>query len=240
MTNFLTARWENLIMANYEVDPVILQPWLPAGTELDYYGGRTFVSLVGFMFIKSKLFGIPIPGLGTFEEVNLRFYVTRKDAGIIKRGVVFINETVPYKAVAWLANKLYKERYTAIPTRHSWRMTTESKQVDYYWKIKKNWNHIKVNATVENEAMQSGSMEEFVFEHYYGYTKVSESSTEEYKVDHPRWKVHKVNSVEINCDFEAMYGNSFAYLTHQPPSSVMLAEGSDISVKWKREKLTFA
>ncbi|MEP7374453.1 MAG: DUF2071 domain-containing protein [Chitinophagaceae bacterium] len=240
MMNFLTARWENLIMVNYEIDPGIMQPWLPAGTELDYHNGKTYVSLVGFLFIKSKLFGIPIPCLGTFEEVNLRFYVTRKGDGIIKRGVVFINETVPYKAVAWLANKLYKERYTAIPTKHSWRITTESKQVDYYWNIKNNWNYIKVNAAVEKEAMQPGGMAEFIFEHYYGYTKVSERSTEEYKVEHPRWRTNKVNSVDINCDFEEMYGKPFAHLSGKAPSSVMLAEGSAIAVKWKREKLSFA
>jgi uncharacterized protein len=237
--NFLTARWENLIMANYEIDPAILQPWLPAGTELDYYHGKTYISLVGFMFVKSKLFGIPIPGLGTFEEVNLRFYVVRKDDGIIKRGVVFINETVPYKAVAWLANKLYKERYTAIPTKHSWQITPESKQVDYYWKIKNSWNHIKVDAAVENEAMVTGSIEEFIFEHYYGYTKVSNNSTEEYKVEHPRWNTNKINSANINCDFEEMYGKQFSHLTGKAPSSVMMAEGSAIAVKWKREKLSF-
>lgn len=239
MTNFLTARWENLVIVNYEIEPGILQPWLPAGTELDCYNGRTYVSLVGFMFIKSKIFGIPIPGLGTFEEVNLRFYVTRKDGGMIKRGVVFINETVPHKAIAWLANKLYKERYTAIPTKHSWRITIESKQVDYYWKIKNNWNYIKVNAAFGKEAIQPDSMEEFIFEHYYGYTKVSGVATEEYKIEHPRWNTNKINGVDINCDFEDMYGKSFSHLSGKAPSSVMLAEGSAIAVKWKREKLSF-
>ena len=134
---------------------------------------------------------------------------------------------------------LYKERYTAIPTKHSWRITTESKQVDYYWKIKNNWNHIKASATIEKEAMQPGGIEEFIFEHYYGYTKVSESHTEEYKVEHPRWNTNKINSVDINCDFEAMYGKRFSHLLGKAPSSVMMAEGSAIAVKWKREKLSF-
>jgi uncharacterized protein YqjF (DUF2071 family) len=236
MTNFLTARWENLIMANYAIDPAILQPFLPKGTELDYYEGKTFVSLVGFMFVKTKIFGLPVPGMGTFEEVNLRFYVTRKEGDEIKRGVVFINETVPYKIVAWLANKLYKEHYTAIPTKHGWQIT-DTKQIDYCWKIKNNWNHIKVNASVEQQPMQANSIEEFIFEHYYGYTKVSATITEQYKVEHPRWQVNKINHFDINCDFEAMYGKEFAHLATQQPSSVMLAEGSAIAVKWKRNRL---
>ena len=86
-------------MANYKVPPELLHPYLPNGCELDLYNGGAYVSLVGFMFKKTKLFKIPIPLLGTFEEINLRFYVVRKDKGETKRGVVFINETIPYK---WL------------------------------------------------------------------------------------------------------------------------------------------
>ncbi|MEY3965099.1 MAG: hypothetical protein RL263_268, partial [Bacteroidota bacterium] len=83
MKTFLTARWENLIMANYAVDPEILKPYLPNGVELDFFEGKTYVSLVGFMFKNTRIFGVPVPFLGTFEEVNLRFYVKRQD----RRGV---------------------------------------------------------------------------------------------------------------------------------------------------------
>jgi uncharacterized protein YqjF (DUF2071 family) len=133
--NFLSARWENLIMANYAIDPDILNPYLPKGVELDFYEDKAYVSLVGFMFKKTSLFNIPIPFLGTFEEINLRFYVKRVEGETIKRGVVFINETVPYKLVAWLANKLYKEHYIAIPTKNQIEVTPLSRSVKYLWKI---------------------------------------------------------------------------------------------------------
>ncbi len=133
---FLSARWENLIMANYELDPDVLTPYLPKGVELDFYNNKTYVSLVGFMFKQTSLFKIPIPFLGTFEEINLRFYVKRVEGDLIKRGVVFINETVPHKLVAWLANKLYKEHYIAIPTKNVIEITNHSKNIRYQWKIK--------------------------------------------------------------------------------------------------------
>ena len=138
MKTFLTARWENLIMANYEVEPSILLPYLPKGVELDFHQGKTYVSLVGFLFKNSSIFGIPIPFLGTFEEINLRFYVKRKTTAGYQRGVVFINETVPYKPVAWLANKLYKEHYIAIPTKHSIQFRDRSKEIEYQWKTNRN------------------------------------------------------------------------------------------------------
>lgn len=142
MTNFLNARWENLIMANYTIDPKVLLPYLPNGVELDFYKGETYVSLVGFLFKNTSIFQIPIPGLGTFEEINLRFYVTRKEGNEVKRGVVFINETVPNKVVAFIANSFYNEHYTAVPTRHEWNINTESKNIKYEWKIDKKWNSI--------------------------------------------------------------------------------------------------
>jgi uncharacterized protein len=231
---FLTASWENLIMANYEVDPQLLQAYLPKGVLLDTFEGKAYVSLVGFMFKRTSLFKIPIPFLGTFEEVNLRFYVKRVEGDTVKRGVVFINETVPYKIVAYIANKLYKEHYIAIPTKHKIELTSATNKVRYEWKINNHWNHVEVSAGNQVAEMQPNSLEEFIFEHYYGYTRIDEQNSMEYKVNHPKWLVHKVNDYSVDCDFESMYGKDFSYLKNLQPDSVFLAQGSPISVGWKR------
>jgi len=234
MNTFLNARWENLIMANYEIDPAILMPYLPKGVELDYYHGKTYVSLVGFLFKNTSLFKVPIPLLGTFEEVNLRFYVVRKEGNQIKRGVVFINETVPNKLVAWVANKLYKEHYSAIPTKYKWTIDEHQKEIEYQWKVKGVWNNISVVADASKQNMQEGSMEEFIFEHYFGYTRVDADNTLEYKINHPSWEINTVKEYQIHCDFATFYGADFGVLNHTQPHSVLLAEGSAISVDWKR------
>lgn len=234
---FLTARWENLVMANYSVPPEVLMPYLPAGVELDLFRGEAFVSLVGFMFKNTRLFGIPIPLMGSFEEINLRFYVKRTEDGNLLRGVVFINETVPYKPVAWLANKLYKEHYTAVPTRNLIAESQSLKQIQYEWKVNGNWNKIKVEAAQQTNEMQPDSKEEFIFEHYYGYTRVNQFQTQEYEVQHPRWRIHKIHQHHIHCDFKACYGPDFAFLNNALPSSVILAQGSAVSVKWKRRNI---
>ncbi len=234
MKTFLKAEWQNLIMANYEIDPVCLLPYLPKGIELDFFEGKTYVSLVGFLFKDTTLFGLPIPFLGTFEEVNLRFYVVRKFGDELRRGVVFINETVPNAAVAWVANKLYKEHYIAIPTKHRWMLDKTKKEIEYEWKVKNDWNKIRVEASANSVPMQKGSVEEFIFEHYYGYTRVKASQTIEYRVNHPRWEVNAVRDYEIKCDFKAFYGTDFEILNTIRPNSVILAEGSAVSVDWKR------
>jgi len=235
MKKFLNARWQNLIMANYEINPRVLLPYLPKGVELDYFHGKTYVSLVGFLFKDSSIFNFPIPYIGTFEEVNLRFYVVRKVGSEVRRGVVFINETVPNKIVAWVANKLYREHYIAIPTKHKWTDLTDQKEIEYQWKVKSRWNNIKVLGSTAKQKIVAGSMEEFIFEHYYGYTKVNSNHSIEYRINHPSWEINPIQEYSIDCDFAAFYGTDFDMLNNKEPQSIMLAEGSEISVDWKRK-----
>lgn len=212
---FLTARWENLIMANYKIAPELLEPYMPHGVVPDTYHGNAYVSLVGFMFKDISIFKVPVPFFGSFEEVNLRFYVKRMEGDVVKRGVVFINETVPYKVVAMLANMLYKEHYIAIPTRHSFKPSDSTEVMRYEWKQQGRWNSLQARVSNASEAMLPGSIEEFIFEHYYGYTKVTEHYSEEYRVNHPRWEVCRVLDYAVDCDFKAMYGDAFAALSGQ-------------------------
>lgn len=236
METFLSAHWEHLVMANYTVPPEVLKPYLPHGVTLDLYHEKAYVSLVGFMFKDTRLFKLPIPFLGTFEEINLRFYVKRTEGGEVKRGVVFINETVPYQAVAWLANQLYQEHYLAIPTKNRIEILRDEKIIRYEWKINKQWNHLEVNTSTVSEPMVNNSIEAFIFEHYYGYTKISDNVSQEYKVNHPSWLINKVNDYSIQCDFKEIYGNDFSFLNSAQPDSVIFAEGSPVTVNWKRTK----
>nr|WP_262919703.1 DUF2071 domain-containing protein [Niabella hibiscisoli] len=133
-------------MANYAIDPAILQPFIPYKTELDTWNGVCYVSLVGFMFQQTKLLGIKIPGHVSFEEVNLRFYVRYKDGSEWKRGVVFIKEIVPKTMIAWVANNVYGENYEALPMRHEWQIGKEQQTITYGWK-KQQWHEMVINAS---------------------------------------------------------------------------------------------
>ena len=231
--NFLKAEWKNLIMANYEVDTALLEPYLPFYTELDSYKGKIFVSLVGFLFANTKLLGMKIPFHINFEEVNLRFYVKHQDKEIEKRGVVFIKEIVPKHAISFVANTLYRENYCTMPMSSSCKDEGEL-SVSYKWKNNNKWNSIEAVTGNIPEPIMEGSEEEFIAEHYYGYSKFNVRKTYEYKVDHPRWNVFPVKNYLINCDFEGLYGKPFAFLENTNPSSVFLAQGSEITVSDRR------
>ena len=226
MSKFLTAEWRDLIMANYEVDPALLASRVPHRTELDLHEGRCFVSLVGFMFLNTRVFGIPIPFHVNFEEVNLRFYVKRETGSETRRGVVFIKEIVPRSAIAWVARTVYGEPY------ERWAMSNERsmQHARYHWERKGSKNSISVGLGEDLSIPGSGSHDEFIVEHYWGYTKRGETRTDEYKVEHPKWNLRDVRSSAIEVDFGRVYGDEFRSLNDLKPYSVLFAEGSEISV----------
>lgn len=231
MSTFLTAEWRKLIMAQYEVDPAILAPWLPSGIELDFYQGHCYVSLVGFLFDRVRVKGIPIPFHTSFEEVNLRFYVNRTEPdGTRKRGVVFIREFVPRNAIAFIAHLFYEEPYEAMPMGHSNHTTPDALFVSYRWGDAKNLQRITVEALPDLRSIEPGSEEEFITEHFWGYTKRSDGATYEYGVQHPRWKAYTIRNSALEVDFGALYGPVFADLNNRKPDSILLAEGSAVKV----------
>lgn len=226
--SFLKAEWRKLVMVNYEVNPDVLKEFIPKGTELDFYENKCYISVVGFMFLNTKLLGVKIPFHVNFEEVNLRFYVKRKD----KRGVVFIKEIVPKSAITFVANTIYKENYQTLPMKHSWTEKDDMFKVSYQWKINKKWNSISVESLQKSIAIEPNTQIEFIAEHYWGYAK-DKNRTTEYEVKHPTWKYYPVINHTINIGFKATYGAHFSFLQSQKPSSVFLLEGSEISVENK-------
>ena len=233
---FLTAEWRFLALLNYAVEPALLAPHAPRGTELDVHAGRVLLSLVGFRFIHTRLLGVAIPRHRHFDEVNLRCYVRRTAGGEVRRGVAFIREIVPLRAVAWVANTLFGERYISLPMRYVEAGDATALRTAYHWWYKSRWNSISLKAAGRSVALQEGSQEEFITEHFWGYAKAGANRTNEYQVAHPRWAIYPVVECLVDCDFGRLYGPAFANLGERRPQSAFLAEGSAIEV-YKKKRL---
>lgn len=235
MKKFLTARWEDLIMANYEVDPSLLASRVPAGTEIDLHEGKCFVSLVGFMFLDTRVLGFLIPFHVNFEEVNLRFYIKREVDGETRRAVAFVKEIVPRGAIAAVARIMYGEPYERWTMGH----TRTKREVGYWWSKGDCRNELSVELGENLGVPDAGSNGEFIIEHYWGYTKRGGSRVDEYKVEHPKWELFSVKNEKIGVDFGKTYGEEFAFLNGAKPHSILLAKGSEIAV-YKGKTITEA
>jgi uncharacterized protein YqjF (DUF2071 family) len=229
---FLTAEWQHLAMLNYDVDASLLLPLVPAGTELDRWKGNVFVSLVGFLFLKTRLFGfMPMPMHSNFEEVNLRFYVRRQMGSKARRGVVFIKEMVPRRAIAFLARTFYNENYVAVPMAHEIRCDGDnSLRASYRWQSKECWSEIKLETDGQSELPSEGSAEQFITEHYWGYAAQPDGSCMEYQVTHPSWRVWQARASAFDGNAEEFYGEKIASVLGGKPHSAFLAEGSAVTV----------
>jgi uncharacterized protein len=228
--SFLSANWRYLAMLNYVVDPRLIRPFVPPGTEVDYENGETFLSVVGFLFLNTRLLGFPIPLHRDFEEVNLRLYVRRKSADTWRRGVVFVRELVPRRAIALVARAFYGERYFALPMKHHIEHGDLSLKVEYSWRRGKKWESLKMGAAGESQSISAGSHAEFITEHYWGYTCVR-AGCSEYRVEHPRWKIWNATNFEFNADVGTLYGEQFVETLNQPPRSAFIADGSAIAIE---------
>ena len=157
------------------------------------------------------------------DRINLRFYVRRRVGDEWRRGVTFVREFVPRRAIAWTASAFYNEPYHAVPTRH--------RELVYEWRHRGRW-HV-LGAEVEGAARElpTGSPEEFIIEHYYGYTRQRDGGTVEYQVEHPRWRVWTAQRTWLDADSTSLYGADFAPALNAAPQSAFVAEGSPVIVR---------
>ena len=212
----------------------MLLPFIPFKTELDFFEEKTFVSLVVFMFLNTRILGFSVPHHINFEEVNLRFYVKYNEQGKWKRGTVFIREIVPRLAISFIANFLYGEKYSTMKMKHFHIEKRDEIETCYEWKYKNKWNKLAASSQKKSLPMRMNSIEEFIAEHYWGYTKYNETRTHEYEVHHPRWEIFQVLNYTVDCDFSGIYGDQFSFLSKSTPSSVFMAKGSEVKIYHKK------
>jgi uncharacterized protein YqjF (DUF2071 family) len=223
---FLRARWTNLFLATYAVEPDFLRPRLPPGLELDLIEEHAFVSLVAFDFLDTRVLGVPWPGFRNFPELNLRFYVRHGE----QRGVVFVREFVPKRLVAWLARALYNEPYSGAPMVSTVRDEPGSLLVEHRLTWGGRTHTLRVTGAKPAFRPEPTSLEHFFKEHQWGFNTTRSGRTARYEVRHLVWDVYPVRNYHINLDWQTVYGPEWARLQDETPYSTVLAAGSEVAV----------
>jgi uncharacterized protein YqjF (DUF2071 family) len=224
---FLSAQWRDLIIASYSVDPGILESRLPDGLVLDLFEGQAVCSLVGFMFLDTRVLGVPWPTYRNFPEINLRFYV-REQSGD-RRGVVFVKELVKSRFVALIARTMYNEPYVRARIQSEIGQG-DTRAVRYGFQLCDGQGALNVESSVDTEVPAEDSTEHWFKEHQWGYGATRSGKSLRYEVQHTHWGCHRVLSHKVDVDWERIYGDEWAHLRDAEPLSVVHAEGSAIKV----------
>ena len=235
---FLTARWRDLVMITWAMDPGVLRPLLPAGTELDLWEGDALASVVAFDFADTRVRGVSVPFHRRFPEVNLRFYVRRPmPDGSVRRGVAFVQEMVPRPTIAWVARTLYGEPYVsrrmrqvAVPPDPQPDLGGVPRSLVYEWERDGEWERVIALVTSSYQLPRAGSLEDFVVNQQWGYTRRSSSRTHEYRVEHPPWKLALDAECLFEADISSIFGKRFALPLERAPLSTFVADGSAVAV----------
>ncbi|HZW92065.1 MAG TPA: DUF2071 domain-containing protein [Candidatus Eremiobacteraceae bacterium] len=230
---FLSAEWRDLVMLNYQVDPGLLSRYVPPGTSLDSFQGETYISLVGFRFCRTRLLGyLPVPFHTNFDEVNLRFYVHRQnsDGSDDRRGVVFVAEIVPRRAIVTTARLVYGENYKYARMRHRIETREASKSAGYEWQVGDRWCRLSAQTERFPAVPQAGTLQAFITEHYWGYSAQSDGGCVEYHVSHAPWQVWATRIAGFEGDASALYGRELGAILQRRPDSAFVADGSPVIV----------
>jgi uncharacterized protein len=106
---WLTAQtWQDVLFAHWEVDGDELAALLPDGVTLDRFQGRAYIGMTPFRVDGVRLRGtLPLPGLSSFLELNVRTYV--RAGG--KPGIWFFSLDASSRLAVEAARRLYRLPY---------------------------------------------------------------------------------------------------------------------------------
>lgn len=223
---FLTARWVNLGILTYAIEPRQLLHCLPPGCELDVRDGSAFVSLVAFDFSDTRVLGRRWPGHVNFPEINLRFYVRHEG----RRGVCFIREFVPRRMIAILARLFYNEPYRAAVMTSKTMQAGDSLAIEHELNDRGARGTLRVRGRKPAKLAGAETIEHFFKEHDWGFGRTRRGKLLEYRVSHPAWETLAEPVAELNWPWGQLYGPRWEFLAGQEPMSVILALGSAVSV----------
>jgi uncharacterized protein YqjF (DUF2071 family) len=143
---------------------------------------------------------------------------------------VFIAEIVPKQAVATTARLIYGENYVCLPMKHHICAEGSKKTAKYQWQVKNQWCQLTAQAIGAPELPQGGSLEQFITEHYWGYSTQRSGGSVEYHVSHEPWQVWVSTTAGFEGDASSLYGVELSHVLQGHPSSAFIADGSQVTV----------
>ena len=232
----ITARWRNIAILSWPIDPDRLVSFSPPGLSPDSWEGKAYVSLVCLLMENLRFLGLPaLPP--RFAEVNIRFYVRPADVRDDRIGVVFLKQMVSNPCVALAGRRLFREPMLAAAVSHDAERTEQADEpatlhLRYRWRTRSRDNGLRITGRGQPYYAEPGSLEHFLTTRHWGYNGQSGGGRRAYRISRDPWPLAPVVEHELSCDTEALCGHEFGDALADAPASVLLALGSPARVHW--------
>lgn len=230
----LTTQLSDVVALNFRIDPRVLRRRVPKGLELRTFEGDAYVSLVAMVLRKVKVWGFPVSVAGGFGELNLRYYVRRKDGDGYQNGACFLKDYISSASAAWILSSVFKTDFDRLKMKRE-NTGFNSKddgaipKVDYRWTVGENSNRIRIKARKKLGDISPNSKVGFILDNNNEYSR-RDGKTYEYRVQHPKWTIWDAAQANFTCDVEKLFGKEFVKPLSRRPVSVFVSSGSNVTI----------
>ncbi len=209
---------------HWQVEPALLQPFLPENAQLHLKDGYAWVSMVAFRMEKLHPKGLfPVSLVSDFEELNIRTYVEHEGKG----GVYFISIEAQKALSCFLARQIAKLPYWPAVQK---RISTSSFSTFTSSNLETGFS-MQVEYEPGSVIPEPSALDLWLTERYCLYHP-QQNEWMRYEIHHAPWTLRQValSTLKIN------------YLTGQmpfnrPPDLVHFSEGVKV-VSWPGRKLS--
>jgi uncharacterized protein len=179
---------EDVLFAHWPVPIESVRAHVPAELKVELYDGSAWMSILPFRAAGLRLRGmLPVPGVSSFLELNVRTYVRAADG---KPGVWFFSLDVSSRLAAEAARRVYK-----LPVFHA-RMLTERSD---------DWIEVECSrfdergrvfsgryrAEGESFAPEPGSLESFLADRFCLYATNERGVLQRAEIHHEPWTLQR-------------------------------------------------
>lgn len=235
----LSARWQDVVTVTWVVDASMVRPFVPTGTEIDQFQGHALISIVASHMRDVRWRGMQVPFLRSYSALHLQTYVReRSDTHPGRAGLVVLDAMVSRQAVALASHvalgvrmQTRRMRQVAVPDVSPDTLAPDAQRsMVYEWYREKAWERIVALTVGAPRGMRRESVEEFVTERRWGFTRNQARPTTTYHIDHERWNITLLEDCLFEVDLETLYGPRFTEALSGEPVSSIAATGSPVTL----------
>lgn len=192
----MTQTWNDLLFAHWPVAPTAVVRKIPAGLELETFGGHAWIGVVPFHMTNVAPRCVPpLPWLSAFAELNVRTYVRFGD----KPGVYFFSLDADNSvAVAAARSTFHLPYYTAT-------MAVERREREIRFQSARTGVDLPPTLRIayrpDGDIFHAapGSLDYFLTERYCLYTEDTSGNLLRVDIHHPEWPLQRaVAEIAVN------------------------------------------